>query len=196
MSSVILIALAVVLATIGAARRKGGGRRRMGRYLRGSVDESLTLGTLAATTLVSAAFDEVVTEESRLTSIVGTWAMADMTAAAGAGPIMVGYAHSDYTDAEIEEVIENTGSWDIGNLVQQETAKRLVRRVGLFQTSPAGAATGIQTLNDGKPIKTKLNWNLKTGATVRVWAYNTGSAALAGTSPVVRLQGHANLFPR
>ncbi len=169
----------------------------MGRYLRGSVDENLSLGTLASLTLVSANFDESVVERTLISSLVATYAMTDFTSGVQDGPIIVGVAHSDYTDAEIEEVLENTGSWNEGDIVQtREVGKRLIRRIGVFVPGGNHQPTDTVALNDGKPVKTKLNWILTTGDTLVVWCYNAGGSALAGTSPQVQVTGHANLWPR
>ncbi len=183
-----MIAIAVITGSVVLAKR-GRRNRKMGRYIRGSIDELLALGALAATTLVGVDFDETVNERSLVSTIVATWALSDTTIAANRGPVTVGVAHGDYTDAEIEAVIENTGSWNEGDKVQQEVAKRLVRRVGTL--TPDGQ---IALLNDGKPVKTKLNWILNQGETLRLWAYNQGSVAL--DAGAVRIQGHANLWPK
>ncbi len=167
-------------------------RRSMSRYLRGQVDESIQLSTLGAKVLLSADFDESVTEETLVTSIVATYSMIDFTKGTGDGPILVGIAHSDYTDAEIEAVIESTGSWNRGDKVAQEVAKRQVRRIGIFDVPNTAEETSV--LNDGKPIKTKLNWVLQTGQTLTLWGYNMGSSALATTSPNINVEGHINLF--
>lgn len=111
---------------------------------------------------------------------------------AGEGPIVVGVAHSDYTDAEIEEVLENVGSWDEGDMIDQEKARRLVRRIGQIN-SPATAEDGL--LNDGKPLKIKLNWLLTTGQTLSFFAFNKGGSSLTTGSYLV-VEGHANLFPQ
>ncbi len=168
--------------------------RKFRRYLKGSVDETLNLGTLAPTTLVGAAFDETVNERTFVSSIRATHSLSEFTPAADRGPILVGVAHSDYSDAEIEAVIENTGSWNEGNLVQQEVAKRKVRRIGIFEIPDN--ATDAVVLNDGKPITTKLGWILVQGQGLRQWAYNMGTAALVTTDPAYRMQGHANLWPQ
>ena len=189
--------MSAVALTIGftALAKRGRGKRAMGRYLRGSIDENLSLGTLAAATLLSAIFDETVNERTLVSSIVVSWSLSNWTPAQGDGPIVVGVAHSDYTDAEIEAVIENVGSWNEGDMVlSREVAKRLVRRVGQFEIP--SAAEGGTVLNDGRPIKTKLNWILLQNQTLRYWAYNQGTSALATTSPDIRIQGHANLWPR
>ncbi len=187
-----IIILGILLMLM--AKKRGGGRKRpnFSKYVRGRVDEQVSMTTLAPKTLVSALFDENVDEEMRISSIKATWSLSDLTEGSGIGPIQVGIAHGDYTDAEIEEVIENTGSWDRGDLIAQEIAKRKIRTVGVFPTTLSG--TGVAVLNEGRQITTKLNWLLQTGQTVRVWAYNQGSNAVATTVPIVSLQGHANLW--
>jgi len=166
------------------------------RFLKGNVDEELNLGTLAAKALVGAVFDETVNERTRVSSIVATYTMQEFTPATGDGPILCGIAHSDYSDAEIEEVIENTGSWNEGDLVQQEVAKRMVRQIGVFGGPGEVSSALAMTLNDGDPISTKLNWILLQGQTLKVWAYNLGTSALATTVPILRVQGHCNLWPQ
>ncbi len=192
----ILVILIGILIPLGLAKRGRG--RRMGKYIKGNVDEGVVLTTLAAKTLVSALFDETPDEEVFCTSVIATWSIAEFTANAGDGPILVGLAHGDYSDAEIEQVIENTGSWSRGDLVSQEIGNRKVRIVGKFDLSNVGANvfTGPAALNDGMPVKTKLNWGIITGATLKIWAYNLGTSPLADTAPVVTANGHANLFAR
>ncbi len=139
-------------------------------------------------------FDESVEEKTFLSSVRAAWTLSKFSPAVGIGPIQVGLAHSDYSASEIEAWIENTGSWKQGDLINQEVAQRRIRSVGIFET-PADAGDSV-TLNDGKPIRTKLGWILTTGQTVDVWAYNLGTAAVATTDPAVHLQGKANLWPR
>ncbi len=171
------------------------GRKNMGKYIRGNVDEALPLGTLSGKAVVAIVFDEVMVEGGRITSVVGSYAMEGFTPTAGDGPIRVGLAHSDYTAAEIEEFIENAGSWDPGNKISQEINSRRIREVGVFSSEGQGVAAvgGPVTLNDGKPIKTKLNWYLTTGDTLDLWAYNSGGGNLT-TGAEVHLSGHANIF--
>ncbi len=183
--------LILILLPIFAAKRRGSGRRR--RYLRGNVEESLALSTLANNTLVLATFSGAVIERTLVSSIVGTWSLKDLTEVVSDGPVIVGLAHSDYTAAEIEAVIENTGSWSEGDLVAQEIAKRKIRIVGTFEELGGDISTAV--LNDGVPIKTKLNWILTTGQTLDMWAYNAGSGGLTGTAQL-HCFGHANLWPQ
>ncbi len=174
---------------------KKGRRRRFRRYLRGAIDFNFSLVTLAGNTLVSGVVGGSVTEKAWLSSAVIRWSLDDVTPAVDTGPLLVGVAHSDYTDAEIEAWVENTGSWSEGDMVSQEIARRKIRMVGVFQTAPGAASVGIAVLNDGKPIRTKCGWMLESGDTLRVWAYNQGSAAYATTEPNVHVQGHANFWP-
>lgn len=169
-------------------------KRRMGRYIKGNVDERLDLGTLAGATLVAVAFDDAVTERTLISSLKATWSLKDVTPVENSGPILVGIAHSDYTAAEIEEVIEATGSWDEGNKVTREVMGRQVRIIGTFRDRGVPLETVV--LNDGRPIKTKLNWILTTGDTLDLWAYNLGTAAVATTDPQMHVEGHVNLWPR
>ncbi len=166
----------------------------MGRYLRGSVDETLTLGTLAGKDAIAQAFGDTVNERTYVSSIVARYSLAAFTKSTADGPILCGIAHSDYTAAEIEEWIENSDSWDEGNLVQQEIATRKIRQVGVFD-NPIDEAS-VSVLNDGKPITTKLGFILNQGQTLQVWGYNMGTGALGTTSPLVLVFGHANLWPR
>ncbi len=167
----------------------------MGRYIKGNVQNTLDLGTLAAKTLISVQMGQTVEERTLISSIECTWSLADLTDAIGVGPIAFGVAHSDYTDAEIEQVLELTGTWKEGDLIAQEVAKRKVRRIGTFQSSVADSQ-GDSVVNDGKPIKTRLNWILTTGQTLSIWAYNEGDAAVATTDPDLTVLGHVNLFPK
>jgi len=185
------IYILLIAVAIGLAKR---GRRKFRRYLKGTIRQTISLTTLGAKTLVSQVVDDTVVEKAWLSSVRATWSMDQVTQAAGDGPVLVGIAHSDYTDPEIEAWIENTGSWEEGDQTSQEVARRKIRRVGMI----GGAAAGVNTalaLNDGKPITTKCGWMLATGQTVRLWAYNTGTSAFAGTVPLVQVEGHANLWP-
>ncbi len=186
--------LAVITGFIALAKRGRGKRRPMGRYIRGNVDEEVAATALAPKDVVSAIFDETVNERTLVSSIVATYAMGNFTAIANCGPIVVGVAHSDYNDAEIEEFLEDTGQWNEGDLIAREKGARKIRQIGSFDTPQA--VEDAVVLNDGKAIKTKLNWILLQGQTLRLWVYNSGSAAVATTAPAITANGHANLFPK
>ncbi len=192
---VMLEILVIVIAMLVMARKgKPRRRRSMGRYIRGNIDEFNGLSTLGAKTIATVQFDEVVNERTLVSSIVATYSMTAFTKSTGDGPIMVGIAHGDYTATEIEEYLESVDSWDEGNLQEREVRGRKIRKIGIF-LNPADEAS-VAVLNDGKPIKTRLNWILNQAQTLQLWAYNMGTSALATTSPIVSAQGHANLWPR
>lgn len=191
--SMALYVIVAIIASIVLAKR-GRGKRKMGRYIRGNVDEKMALGTLAARTLVSNVFAESVNERTWVSSIKAIHSLSDVTVGAGIGPVLCGVAHSDYTAAEIEEFIENTGSWNEGDMLQnREVGRRFIRIIGTFRMPQTGSDS---VLNEGRPITTKLGWILNTGQTLDQWAYNLGSAAFATTDPQYNIEGHANLWPR
>ncbi len=173
--------------------KKGSGRKRpRGRYIKGVIDEGLALGALASAAAVLAVFDETVNERSRVSSIEATYLLEDQ--AIGEGGVMFGVMHSDYSVTELEEFIENTGSWNEGDLVQsREVGKRLIRQIGIFPSAPTTAGAHEIVVNDGNPIKTKLNWILNQGQTLDLWAYNKSGSVLT-TGSTIRMSGHANLW--
>ncbi len=81
-----------------------------------------------------------------------------------------GLAHGDYSLVEIEACIESNTSIDLGNLVAQEAANRLVRTIGQMTGAP-GTGAGL-SFNDGRPKKTKLNWALSIGDDLQIWVRN------------------------
>ncbi len=163
-------------------------KRRRGKYIRGKVEESGALGALASGTLFAGDFDENVNERSLISSIVCTWSINEHTP--DQGSITVGLAHGDYTATEIAAWLANTGSWNEGNKTSQEIANRLIRTVGTFP-----GALAQESLNDGRMIKTKLNWILNQGESLRSWAINNDTSTLT-TGTLLRLDGHANIWPR
>ncbi len=133
----------------------------------------VALATLANVTVVAGALVGTADGAYRLMSTRLVWSLKSSTA--GDGPIVVGLAHNDYTVGEIKEAIEAGSAISIGNKVANEQAGRLVRIVGIFP----GLSTD-EVLNDGRPVKTKLNWAIPIGSSVNVFAYNDSGATLAG----------------
>ncbi len=172
---------------------KGKGRKYC-RYLKGKINNDLALGTLAPTTLISEVIGDTLNEKAWLSSVKAVWSLSNFTPAVADGPILVGIAHSDYSSAEIEAWIENANSWEEADKIGQEIARRKIREVGSFRSVDLSSSETI-TLNEGKPIHTKCGWQLASGQTVTIWAYNEGSSALGTTDPVVQTSGHANLWP-
>ncbi len=96
--------------------------------------------------------------------------------------LQFGFAHSDYTAAEIEECLENTASMDLGDKIAREQADRWVRVIGAFNGLATAAGGGVQ-FNDGKPVKINLNWLMAAGDTLNMWMRNSsGTVYLTGSS--------------
>ncbi len=186
----ILVVMTAIAIFVMAAHRR---RRKMGRYIRGNIDLNLSLGTLAgATSLIVPT--NTLAEKAFVSSVKCLYSLAGVTPIENNGPVQVGVAHSDYTQAEIEEWIERTSSWSEGDKVAQEVSNRLIRSIGVF--ADGESAAGAVNLNDGKPITTKLNWTLISAQGLNFWVYNEGSVAFATTDPNCHIKGHANLWPR
>ncbi len=168
----------------------------MGRYIKGNIDMNVELGTLAGNTGLTTQAPDTVTERALISSVVNSYILSGFTLLDNVGPVMVGVAHGDYTLAEIEEWIELQTGWAEADKVSQERARRKIRRIGVIEM--VGGLTGVSrgTLNEGRPVKTKLNWILNSGQSVQFWAYNMGSAAFGSTDPNLHIQGHANLWPK
>ena len=194
MTSVLMLAAFVATIGFAALAKRGRSRRKMGKYIKGPLDLNIAGGTLASNTAVLGA-TPTVTERALVSSIVCEYSFAGFTGGDNIGPVSVGVAHSDYTLAEIEAVLELNTGWAEANKVGQEIAKRLVRRIGTFNVEAASAGE-TSVLNDGKAIKTKLNWIVNVGQGLNFWIYNNGSAAFATTDPNCHILGHANIWPR
>lgn len=143
---------------------------------------SFALGTLADATLLADPLNGASDNEYRAISVKLNWSLENHTA--GEGPIVVGIAHGDYTQAEIEAWMETTAMMTRGDLVAtREIGQRLIRQVGMFSGNEVN-----EVLNDGKAITTKLNWVVAVGDVLDVWAYNMDGTALT-TGTVVTQAG-------
>lgn len=167
----------------------------MSTYIRGNVNEHLDMNALAAKTVLGTPFDDVVSERALISSIAATYALSGSTPTAAAGPFRFGICHSDYTDAQIEEWVEATNSWDVSDKLQSvEISRRLIRTIGSIGSAPSAVETS--QFNDGNLIKTKLNWILNTNQTLRFWIYNDGAAATATETAKWVINGHVNLWQK
>ncbi len=183
--------MAAILVVVGMARRRRRRRTDWTNYMNGTIDIAFAFGGLAVADVDSTP-TQTTNDTVRVSSIRCTYSMSNFTAIANAGPILVGVAHSDYTAAEIELWIETSGTWDRGDLVVRETRSRRIRQIGVFDIPATIGETS--RLNDGKPIRTKLNWLLPGGDGLQFWVYNQGQANVATTAPNLLVNGKANLW--
>lgn len=171
-----MLEIFILVATLFLAKRSP---RRRFTLRRVRVTPERALSTLASDTVIANAFVANATSPYRAMSIKATWSIIGLTV--GEGPITVGIAHSDYTVAEIKEALEAATSINPALKVEAEQGNRLVRIVGTI-------SQGQQQLNNGNPIKTRLNWLMGVGAAPVMFAYNEFPAALT-TGAVVHAQG-------
>ncbi len=164
----ILILLGTMLAIALAKHKPQRKRRFTMRKVR--VTGSLSLGALAALDVVSGAITDASTDPYRLISANLRYTLVNLGAVIDDGQEF-GLAHSDYTAAEIEECLEATASIDLGDKIAQEQANRLVRSIGIM--TGGNAAAGNMDFNDGRPVKTRLNWKMSTGDTLNIWVRNS-----------------------
>ncbi len=142
---------------------------------------TITLSTLGSQIVIFGALTGTSDAQYRLVTADMIWALTGFTS--GEGPITVGYCHNDYSVTEVKEAIEIASSISPGDKIAQEKANRWVRTIGTFEAD----ANGV--LNDGKPIKTRLNWAVQIGSAVNAFAYNESANALT-TGAIVNLQGN------
>lgn len=155
------------------------------RMRRVRVSSEQLLGTLASDTAIATSLTGVADGAYRLMTARLAWTLVNLTQ--GQGPITVGFAHSDYTVAEIKECLEAFAAISQGDKIAQERSNRLIRTVGTFGN--AGSGLGVAALNDGKPIYTKLNWLVAIGDSVNFFAFNEDTGALSVTDPSLNVQG-------
>ncbi len=162
--------------------------KKQGRLHRPKLDEVMALGTLLDNAALKQSGTGTVGVREYLIGFNALWGIRNATP--GQGPIMVGVAHPDYTAGEIEEWIEATGSWDLGDKVAQEQARRHIRKVGSFAVPAAD-----EVLNLGRPMWTRCGWYVEDDAIgYALWAYNTAGVTLT-TGAVVTVNGNAVLRP-
>lgn len=170
------------------------GRRKFRRYLRGAIDHRLDLGTLAAGVVIGSNLADTLEESAFVSSVNCAYSIDQLASGADIGPILFGWAHSDYTDAEIEAWVENSGAWSQGDKVAQEIARRKIKQVGVFRQATSTNTWGL--FNDGVTSSKKLGWLLISGQTLKFWCYNMGNVDVGAPDPNVRAQGHANVWPK
>ncbi len=192
----IQIVLVIAISLVALAGMARGRKRRFRPYLSGNIDRSFTLGTLAANTGILSSGGSTVVDTTFCSSIECNYAMNNYTGVNNAGPIRLYAVHSDYALSEAEQYIESSGSWDQGDKIQQEQRSRKVKLIGQFYPQGGSGAGATNDMNQGRKLKTKLNWLLNEGDTIQFLAYNAGSAALSTTDPAVVINGKANLWPQ
>ncbi len=164
----ILLLLAVPF--IGAARKGRGRRRSMANFRQAHFTDTTGLGTLASVTAATAALINGVSDSAVVTSVKAAFVWDDATSADG--PLIVGFAHSDYSVTQIKEYIESTDGLDWGDKSAQEQANRQIRIAGVLH-APEFVKLAMK--------KYKLNWLLSDGDAINQFAFNSGAVLTTGS---------------
>ncbi len=155
-------------------------RRRAFNLRKVRITNNVAIGALAADDVIEGPISNTSTNTYRVISVNLSYGLSDLGATSDDGQEF-GLAHGDYTAVEIEECLEAAGAINVGDKVAQERANRLVRSIGQMTGAP-GTGAGL-SYNDGKPVKTKLNWFIGIGQTVVLWIRNTsGTIYTTGAS--------------
>ncbi len=158
-------------------------RKSNKNFVRLPFSASLALSTLNDNIVLKTLPIPAITEDLRVLSMDCTWTLRDLTA--GEGPLEVGYADDNYSVTEIAEnlIAQPSGP---GDRIQVERSERRVRRIGKFTGQNAA-----ETLNDGKPIKTRLNWLVTDDSTLACWIQNQSDANMM-TGAILDISGYIN----
>ncbi len=140
-------------------------------------------GALATLDVITNAIINASTDTYRLMSIIASYSWVDIAAAIDDG-CTFGLAHSDYTAAEVEECLEAIAAINRGDKIAQEQSNRLVREIGSIES--VDVALGSRVFNDGRKLKTKLNWFMSIGDQLNLWIRNaSGVVWTTGSSVAV-----------
>ncbi len=168
-------------------------RRRLSpeTYRKVRFQKQLSLVTLAASTLLSGSVMSSASNKVRIASVEINFLWDDATGFRDAnadGPLLVGVAHGDYTDAEIEQCVESLAALDFDDTIQAEHSQRRVRVIG--SVSPKHEMLP----NSGGLKKVKLNWTIGEGTNLKFWAYNLSQGVALTTGSGLHASGNVNVF--
>ncbi len=163
-------------------------KHNMSRFQQLRTATSHAVGALAADDVSAGQLGPTLQEDYFITSIDLAWSLIGV---AGEGPLEFGVAHPDYSASEIEECLEvSVGAPN--NMIERETARRLVRVIGVFDGDEVP-----EKINDGRPIKTKLNWRVDGDADgiapLVVWVRSRFGGTLTGGA-IIKWNGVMNGF--
>jgi len=150
------------------------------------VESGLAVGALTTGDVTIGALTQSSLNKYRVTSVDLTYAISDLAALIDDN-FQFGIAYGDYTSAEVEECLESASSIDIGNKIEREQANRLVRHIGSISGNQVTVGAGL-TFNDGRSMRTKLNWLIGIGDVLNLWVRNGSGVTYTGGS-ILKAQG-------
>lgn len=162
-------------------------RKRSKGYRKLPFDFGGAVGAISNGEVSGIDLGDTVNDRMWCSSVYATFGWRAFTA--GEGPATLFVAHSDYSNTEIEEALEALTSWDQGDLIAREHARRKVRVVGVVDL------VGVDgVLNDGKPMRVRTGWMLEGGDTLQFGLLATSGAITTGG--ILEITGHANAYLR
>ncbi len=164
--------------------RRSGGRRGAVRYRSNFVAipfaGTLALSTLADNAVLTVDLTGSLGEDLWCVSMDVSAAIRGLTAGQG-DPMTLIVAHSDYADSEILEAVDVT-LVDPDDKIEQERARRLVRKVGVFQQEGQmdDTFTALRMLgrDRGPVVRQKLGWSVGDGFALSIGAWNRSGGSL------------------
>ncbi len=157
-------------------------RRRDRNFVAIPFTAAQSLGTLGDNTFLKVAvLNGNLTEDLQVISLDLTANLTGHTA--GEGPINFGFAHSDYTVAELAEAVPTTSLLGPADKISQERSRRLVRQIGVFR-----GLNSDEGFNDGRMKRVRAGWVQQDGVDLNLWVVNRSNAALT-TGSVFEAQG-------
>ncbi len=141
---------------------------------------SQVLGTLGDDLYLSVGMQAVFSEDFYAVSADIALSLRTLTAGEG-DPMTVAVAHSDYTDAEVREGLDIGSFTGPDDKIQQERARRLIRKVGVFQdTAGLGTQTSMSMIgkNGSRIVRVPLRFSIGNGFALNIGLWNRSGAAL------------------
>ncbi len=153
------------------------------------MEGSFNISTLASKGVISDDFPTTAFTEDLFVISIDIMAEILVITSGEGNPSMFGFAHGDYTDAEIAEAL-NVALTGPGSKIEQERSRRLVRKVGPFYGNELNTHTSMRLSGKQGPgeTRTKIKFMIQSGQTIRVFVYNK-SGAVYTTGAVCKFFG-------
>ncbi len=186
MLEIFLIVMGIFIP-LGMMARKARKRRNSG-FVAIPFDDDLALGALASNAVVlGGVFGANLLEDLYVISADLTAVVTDLTAGQG-DQLTIGFSHEDYSAAEVAENL-NVQLLGPGSKIEQEQARRLVRRTGSMMPIDQAATQAKMIGRDGSHLtRTKLKFVVQSGHDLDIWVMNRSGAALT-TGATVKFSG-------
>ncbi len=163
-------------------------RKRDKNFVAMPITGQVVIGALASTEVISGnVFTADLNEDLFIVSADLSGQIVSLTAGEG-DPADCGFAHGDYTVAEIAEKL-NVSLLGPGSKIEQEQSRRLTRKVGTFlQTVVAATTMRLFGKTGNADIRTRIGFTVQSGKNLKVYIHNR-SGAVYTTGAIFRYSG-------